>query len=643
MNIERNISDEVSSIAALIQTAESEYTSGQVVKRSIPADYRVLFVLFRSVTVSGVTYTVDAGSTKEKIFYEAVDNFKHSVENFANGNVHIIPTIKEVTQNVVSTITTYLQHSDIASILLDLAPAGMYDAVITASGPNWGWGGGTLARMLQNSSNNNYSFYGYSGCAINMVDDPNAVGHGYDVNYPYLVTTNTFIHEWMHQLENFRNLLKSNGQYIVYPFTHAYYQDYQTNPTAAWMYKDNYKWNKTYFDNVTKYPHVVERTLTSFYRAVLACEVEFIPDSNHKVGMYPAFWWLTPNKIVIGKYIIQDSSSQYLYSSASSSTTYTSTALSNSTAYFWDVFYNIGATSNVLKRLSCIRRSYYTNCSLSNTTYTRVGTYDEGEYLIVNKTQTKVLAFSVSGTNLSPKLETYRTTDLEKYTLSYYNDCFYKVSPVHNLVRYLDLYNNWDLEDNTVSFYIWTGYYGAQTWQFRYLNNGYDIMPLTSPTRSLSYHDNALHIVSASNIQKWRLEKVDNGKFVFEGKFKIKDVSTGKFLLGTGNTLKLDSTGTEWEVREVDNNYYTISATIGGTVKYIDVLNAYDGQGQTVQVQYATGYPQAQNWKFMLKTDGSVILVPKLSLERGLKSTTSSSTLTTGFGTFTLIRTGDLP
>jgi hypothetical protein len=139
MNIERNISDEVSSITALIQTAEAEYTSGQVVKRSIPADYRVLFVLFRSVTVSGVTYTVDAGSTKEKIFYEAVTNFKHSVENFANGNVHIIPIIKEVTQNVVSSITTYLQHSDIASILLDLAPAGMYDAVITASGPNWGW------------------------------------------------------------------------------------------------------------------------------------------------------------------------------------------------------------------------------------------------------------------------------------------------------------------------------------------------------------------------------------------------------------------------------------------------------------------------------------------------------------------------
>jgi hypothetical protein len=44
----------------------------------------------------------------------------------------------------------------------------------------------------------------------------------------------------------------------------------------------------------------------------------------------------------------------------------------------------------------------------------------------------------------------------------------------------------------------------------------------------------------------------------------------------------------------------------------------------------------------MLKANGTVILVPKLSLERGLKSTTTSSTLTTSHGYFVLERVGDL-
>lgn len=643
MNIERNLNDEVSEITSLIQTAESEYTTGVVTNRSIPADYRVLFVLFRSVTVSGTTHTVDVGSTKEKIFYEAVDNFKHSVENFSNGNVQIIPTIKIVTDNVVSSITTYLQHSDIASILLDLAPAGMYDAVITASGPNWGYGGATLARMFNNNANSNYCFYGYSGCSINTANDTNAVGQGYDVNYPYLVTTNIFIHEWMHQLEYFRYVLKSNSQNIIYPYTHAYYADYQDNPTADWMYKDNYKWDETYFSDETEYPHVVERRLTSFYRAVLSCEVEYIPDSNHRVGMYPAFWWLTPHKIVIGKYIIQDSTSQYLYGTSTSSTTYYSSTLSNETGYFWDVYFDIGATTNQVKRKSCIRRYNNQTLVVDNYTCTRVGIYDEGEYIFINKTlNNKVLGFTVSGTSLSPTSETYRSTEFERYTLSYYTDCFYKFSPVHTLERYLDLNNNWNLEDNTVAFYIWTGYYGAQTWQFRYINDEYDVMPLTSPTRSLSYHDSGLHIVSTSNIQKWRLEKVDNGKFVFDGKFKIKDYATGKYLYGTGNTLKLTTSGTVWSIAGVGNNYYKIYATIGGVVKYFDVLNAYDTEGRTVQVQYATSYEGAQHWKFMLEANGTVVLVPKLSLERGLKSTTTSSTLTTSHGYFVLERIGDL-
>lgn len=57
------------------------------------------------------------------------------------------------------------------------------------------------------------------------------------------------------------------------------------------------------------------------------------------------------------------------------------------------------------------------------------------------------------------------------------------MSPVYTLGRYLDLNNNWDVEDNTMSFHIWTGYETAQTWQFRYMDDDYDVMPLASPMR----------------------------------------------------------------------------------------------------------------------------------------------------------------
>ena len=162
-------------------------------------------------------------------------------------------------------------------------------------------------------------------------------------------------------------------------------------------------------------------------------------------------------------------------------------------------------------------------------------------------------------------------------------------------------------------------------------------MPLKSPHRSLSFHDNGLHITSTANVQKWRQELVSNGKFVFEGKYKIK-ASNGKYLTFSGNTLKLSTTPKDWIITAYSDNYYKIHCTSNSTTYYIDVLNAYDIEGNTVQVQYATSYTDAQTWKFMLQNDGKVLIVPRLSLKRGISSTTSSSTLTTSPMSFELIK-----
>ena len=635
------INQKVEKINSIIKNAESQFMSGKVINKSIPSDYRILFILFRNITISGETYTIESGSIKEKIFYEAVNNFKYSVENFTNKNIQIIPTIKIITQNIVCTFPDYLFQADIISILTDLAPAGLYDAVISVSGPEWSSPGVTICMMFDNEINNNYSFYGYSGCSVSIETDENNIGKGYDVNNPYLVTTNIFIHEWMHQLEGFRDVFKYNGKKIIYPYTHAYYEDYQENPIEEWMLKKNYKWDETYFNDKEKYPHVVERRLTSFYRAVLACDVEYIPNNNHKVGIYPEFWELTPNKIVLGRYIIQDSNSLYLYGRFSSKETFKSKELSNEIGFYWDIYYDINATNNNIKRKSCINRRNDSDLKLTDSACFRVGIYEEGQYYIINKTLGKVLSFSVSNDAIIPKIEDYRTSNFELFNLIHYSNCFYKVIPVHNLLRFLDLDNDWDKENNIVKFQIWTGYATAQTWQFKYINDECSIIPLSSIIRSLSYYDNDLHIVSSSNIQKWELEKVDNGKFIFDGKYKIKDILAGKYLYGNENVLKLEDIGTEWIIHRVENNYYKICANIDGILKYIDVLNEKNSEGNLVQIKDNNDNDETKKWKFILYSDNSVKFVPKLSFDKGLKSTVTSSILSKDFSKYILFRIGN--
>ena len=153
-------------------------------------------------------------------------------------------------------------------------------------------------------------------------------------------------------------------------------------------------------------------------------------------------------------------------------------------------------------------------------------------------------------------------------------------------------------------------------------------MPKQSPTRSLSFHDSALHITSTSNIQNWRPELVSNGKYIIPGQYKIKSAS-GYYLIHSGNTLQLSSNAENWTLNATNDNYYNITTLIGSTTYYFDVLNGYDIEGNTVQIQYGTGFIDAQSWKLMLRNDGSVIIVPRVSLSRGIKSTTTGSTLST--------------
>lgn len=78
-----------------------------------------------------------------------------------------------------------------------------------------------------------------------------------------------------------------------------------------------------------------------------------------------------------------------------------------------------------------------------------------------------------------------------------------------------------------------------------------------------------------------------------------------------------------WHIEHHEDNYYKIYTERSGVKYYFDVLNAYDGDDNIIQLLYATGYNDAQSWKFLLQPDDSFLIVPRLSLTRGLTYSSS--------------------
>ena len=188
-----------------------------------------------------------------------------------------------------------------------------------------------------------------------------------------------------------------------------------------------------------------------------------------------------------------------------------------------------------------------------------------------------------------------------------------------------------------------TGYISAQTWQFQYLNdNSCNIVPLSSTSRYLSYYNNNLHLISFINNtknQKWKLDKINNGKFIFDGKYITKDSLTNKYLYGEGNNLKLDSLYTVWTIVKLDYYYFTISYNFEGNIKSIDAIKANENEQYNVQINNKNQNNYGQRWKFILNSDGTVILKAKLPINKGLKcNDLSSLILSKDFGIFSIIR-----
>lgn len=614
MNIEKLIPNEFSSIGDFIDAAQAQYNNeadyDTKTANVIPPDYHVLFILVKNISANGQTYTTT--STMEAIFNEAVKNFKGSVEFFTHYNVNIVTTTKVVSETVSTSGTNhYLIYENVYDILKKYSSVGLYDAVIVVSAPTQS----TTAVTTLGSFSYENIMHGFSHVKI-MTSDSNKYDHGYPNKYPHLLTTNFFIHEWMHQLQGYKPKIAEE-----YPDTHGY-----QNPTSY-----GYSWNDACFDD-PEYEHIVEPYLSSYYRAVLSAEVLYNNGTGTRyIGMYPLFWKLTPRKLVIGRYLIQNSAGNYYFNNNGNYSL--SATFTNEMTYVWNVYYSLNTSSQVIRNFGPPNATL--PFSYTDLICTRVGPYDEGEYCLINLTLSDTVLGYTSSNTLN--MVTYRSNTMQTFNIEYYSELYFWLKAKELSAKYLDLNNNNDYEDNSVGLFSWTGNPQAQTWQYRFNGTSYKIMPKKSPTRSLSFHNGALHITSASNIQNWRPELISNGKFIHEGTYKIK-TAPGQYLTFSGNTLKLASSGTIWKFTPLGDNYYSISVQSGSTTYYFDVLNPYDIEGNIVQVQYATGYADAQSWKLMLKNNGSILIVPRVSLSRGIKSTTSGSTLSTSPTSFYLVK-----
>lgn len=456
----------------------------------------------------------------------------------------------------------------------------------------------------------------------------------------------------------------------------AYSEDHSISYANSSYYNDYYRWPVYQTSGI-------EARLTNFYKAVLRGEVYNISESRN-VGMFPKLWNMTPRKMFLGTYTLKLNNNNMYFYNNNGSLSYTSN-YTNDSKFQWNLVYdfkngNIAIISNSDYRRfditnlyvspTCLNLGYSTGYSTAQTfkpilnsdgTYkfqcvipgyssyyirlyessmgvsninsynnwvlTKVNAY-EGEYYIKSVSENKYLTVN----DRSMSVTGFAASDNQKWKLRYYNDGFYTISPSSNTSLYFDVNNNSNTEGRLVALGKWTGYPTAQSWQLRYNSDGsYYIVPLVSTTRGLTYNNGfSITTLNGNDNQKWIIERVDGGKEIFEGKYKIKN-SNNKYLGYDGNTLNIGQTASTWSFKSYGDNYYFISPIESSSTLYWDVNNNYDFDDNRVQLHIRTGYNTAQTWKIVMQDDGSVAIIPMVSLTRGLAFINSISVISTSY------------
>lgn len=112
------------------QVAAASHIGDSSTARYTSSEYHVLFLLLRNVRIGTANFCISAGSTEEKAFYQAVANFKYSIQMFTHHKVFC--KVVEITERI-ETINSHTIHmTDIANHMQSVYTE-TFDAVIAAS------------------------------------------------------------------------------------------------------------------------------------------------------------------------------------------------------------------------------------------------------------------------------------------------------------------------------------------------------------------------------------------------------------------------------------------------------------------------------------------------------------------------------
>ena len=349
------ITAELEHIKAQIESAKKKAIDSYNKQNTAPlaekVPYRVLFVKFRDVQfhwyesdtsdkVLSKRYKIDKNSQIDSVIDAAVRNFESSVEHYTNNNIDIITKTISVDRYIdlgaiqgtqskhngkympiypneifygnIKDSLTAAEKNEITST--------SYDSVFLFSGREGVFG--SEERDIEYSKDapiaweSGMSYVQVVDTRKEIIQMKNARFNGSE-KYFCVDTTGLVVHEWLHHFDHYFKKMFSTTKGFNFPKCHDYGTEtaddkivntdrieerqingkrYFYNPVNGYMWPQNNNGSPNILDD--------------FYIAILGAKVIDTRNNNHKIGMYPEFWKLTPSKTnrlyCLGTYTMQN-------------------------------------------------------------------------------------------------------------------------------------------------------------------------------------------------------------------------------------------------------------------------------------------------------------------------------------------------
>lgn len=583
------------------------YNKQDLTPLSQKVPYKVLFVKFRDVQfynyksdtsdeVVKKRYKIDKNSQIDTVIDAAVRNFESSVEYYTNNNIDIVTktisidryfdlgATKDKRMHNGKSMPYYPNQIFYSNIKDSLTAAERneitstdYDSVFFFSGREGVYG--IEERDLKYNQDapiawgSAMSFVQVVDSAREMIQIKNARFNGSE-KYFCVDTTGLLVHEWLHHFDNFYTKMFSATKGFNFPKCH----DYSTASASDKLANTNKIEQKTvngvrYFYNPVNgymWPQNTNGSpniLNDFYIAILGAKVIDTRNNNHKIGMYPEMWKLTPSKA---------------------------------------------------NRLSCLGTyTMQNNYSKQFVSFKPAQSGNGGVFNMMDQNQT-------SQSNIQLKLYYYPSASGECVRIAPVNDpeTFMTILKLSNVWAFDLVYN---LEDfDTFSVFKFTAMSNG-TYCLTYSRESDKRMPMRQDGSFFGFKlEVGLKLTDPKN--QWVFTKVNTDN----GKYYIKNAADDKALTvkSNGKDLSMDSFSAEnsqtWSLTNTNDGFFALKPSGYSNFLTITADGAVNGAG--CAVYSASRYEALRQWRFQIGSDGLCTIVSKANPNKCMMWDTKTNT-----------------